>query len=428
MSGSAPERPEGPREKVPRIAYLESIRGLAALQVLLLHFLTAFAPNLVLSPPDGAMVARTIHLSPLYFLYDGYSAVYTFFALSGYVLTRSFERHLARPSSQIPARIVRLGLPALAATLFAAAVMLTFGKPNVAAGNLSGSTWLASQWNTDVSILSVIRDGAVNALLLGYRGFPGVAFLAPWQQPIEQSFVAPLWTLSIEFYGSMIVLGLCWFAGRSRVLWWSAVVLGAIFTVRSAYVCFFIGHLLATFRRAERPAPVSDLLPIFLISFGVLLCVLAEVWQQQWLRSLCADPTYFLFPGQSAPMQQKTFGAILVLIGIIDLEVARRFLSRPWLVARSKLSFPLYLIHWPILFGPAAALFLLLNDNVGIELARVCAIVVGIGLAFVCSIFFLAVDRRALELSRGLRMRMSDARHDTPGVTMAGVNPVAAAE
>src|SRR6266849_2114529 len=149
MSGSAPERPEGPREKVPRIAYLESIRGLAALQVLLLHFLTAFAPNLVLSPPDGAMVARTIHLSPLYFLYDGYSAVYTFFALSGYVLTRSFERHLARPSSQIPARIVRLGLPALAATLFAAAVMLTFGKPNVAAGNLSGSTWLASQWNTD---------------------------------------------------------------------------------------------------------------------------------------------------------------------------------------------------------------------------------------------------------------------------------------
>jgi peptidoglycan/LPS O-acetylase OafA/YrhL len=156
--------------------------------------------------------------------------------------------------------------------------------------------------------------------------------------------------------------------------------------------------------------------------------VLAEVWQPQWLQSLCADPTYFLFPGQSAPLQQKTFGAILVLIGIIDLEVARRILSRPWLVARSKLSFPLYLIHWPILFGPAAALFLMLNDNVGIELARICAIIVGIGLVFVCSIFFLAVDRGALELSRGLRKRSSDARHETPGVTTAGINPVAAAE
>jgi hypothetical protein len=56
------------------------------------------------------------------------------------------------------------------------------------------------------------------------------------------------------------------------------------------------------------------------------------------------------------------------------------------------------------------------------------AIIVGIGLVFVCSIFFLAVDRGALELSRGLRKRRSDTRHETPGVTTADVNPVAAAE
>jgi peptidoglycan/LPS O-acetylase OafA/YrhL len=92
----------------PRIGYLESIRGLAALQVLLLHFLAAFAPNFVFALPAGAAIAGYIHLSPLYFLYDGYSAVYIFFVLSGYVLTRSFERNLARPSSQVLARIVRL--------------------------------------------------------------------------------------------------------------------------------------------------------------------------------------------------------------------------------------------------------------------------------------------------------------------------------
>src|ERR1700688_4423193 len=117
MSGSALEYPAVPRDKVPRIAYLESIRGLAALQVLLLHFLGAFAPDLVVSLPAGAGIAGYIHLSPLYFLYDGYSAIYIFFALSGYVLTRAFERHLANPSSQVLARVVRLGLPALAATL-----------------------------------------------------------------------------------------------------------------------------------------------------------------------------------------------------------------------------------------------------------------------------------------------------------------------
>ena len=413
-------------QALPRINYLESIRGLAALQVLLLHFFAAFAPGLVFSLPAGAPVAGRIHLSPLYFLYDGYSAVYIFFALSGYVLTRSFERHLARPSSQIVARAVRLGFPAIAATLVAAAVMLAFGRPNVAAGELSGSTWFASHWNTEVSFLAVIRDGVVNALLLGYRNLPGVAFLAPWQQPVEQSFVAPLWTLSIEFYGSMIVLGLCWCARRSRALWWLVLLLGAAFTIRSAYICFFVGHLLASFNRAERPAPASRVLPVFSILFGVLLCVLAEVWQPQWLRSLCADPTWLLFPGQFAPMQQKTFGAILVLVGIIDLEAARKFLSRPWLVARSKLSFPLYLIHWPILFGPAAALFLLLNGVIGIELARIAAIVGGICLAFVCSSLFLGVDARALELSRALRRRMSAP--SVPGAASARATPIVAAE
>jgi peptidoglycan/LPS O-acetylase OafA/YrhL len=410
-------------QKAPRIAYLESIRGLAAVQVLLLHFFAAFAPDLVFALPAAATVAGIIHLSPLYFLYDGYSAVYIFFALSGYVLSRSFERHLAQPSSQVLARVIRLGLPALAAALVAAAVMSAFGKLNVPAGILSGSDWFAAQWNTDVSFLSIIRDGTVNALFLGYRGLPGVAFLIPWQAPVEQSFVAPLWTLSIEFYGSMIVLGLCWCARRSRALWWWVVLLGATFTVRSAYICFFVGHLLAHFHRAERPAPVSALLPVFSVIFGVFLCVLAEAWQPQWLRSLCADPALLLFPGQFAPLQQKTFGAILVLIGIIHLEAVRAFLSRPWLVAKSRLSFPIYLIHWPILFGPAAALFLLLNDIAGIEAARVGAIVAGICLALACSVIFLPVDRGALEIARRLRKRISGAANEMPRLPAAGVVP-----
>jgi peptidoglycan/LPS O-acetylase OafA/YrhL len=337
---------------------------------------------------------------------------------------------LARPSAQILARVIRLGLPAVAATLIAAAVMLIFGKPNLQAGSLSGSVWFVSQWNADLSIFPVIRDGTINALFLGYRDLPGVAFLAPWQQPVEQSFVAPLWTLSIEFYGSMVILLLCWCARQSRTLWWSVMLLGAVFTIRSAYICFFIGHLLATFHRAERPAPESRLLPIFLIIFGVFSCVLAEIWQPQWLKSFCAYSTYWLFPGQFAPMQQKTYGALLVLVGIIDLGAARQFLSRPWLVARSRLSFPLYLVHWPILFGPAAAFFLLLYGVVGIELARIGAIVAGIGLAFVASMAFLHVDRHALELSRRLRKYMAGAgaQRETPLTTTAGADRVVAAE
>ena len=402
-----------------RIAYLESIRGLAAVQVLLLHVLAAFAPSLVFALPSAAPVAGVIHLSPLYFLCDGYSAVYIFFVLSGYVLTRSFERGESHLLAQVLGRIVRLGLPALAAVSVAAAIILMLGKPNVAAGELGGSAWFAHPRNTEVSLASVIKDGTLNAVFLGYRGLPGVAFLSPWQESFEQSFVAPLWTLSIEFYGSMIVLALCWFARRSRMLWRLFLILGALFTARSAYICFFAGHLLATFAWAERPAPASRLLPSFSVAAGIFVCVIAEVWQPEWLKAICASPTWLLFPGQFAPMQQKAFGAILVLIGLLHLEGARNLLSMPWLVARSKLSFPLYLVHWPILFGPVAALFLQFAGIVGVEPARLGAIAAGIGLSLAASVFFLPIDRLALDLSRTLRGRRSTPA-EAPQVSAMG--------
>jgi hypothetical protein len=69
-----------------------------------------------------------------------------------------------------------------------------------------------------------------------------------------------------------------------------------------------------------------------------------------------------------------------------------------------------------------------LNGIAGIEIARVGAIVAGIGLALVCSAIFLPVDRAALEGSRRLRKRMSGAPHETPRLAAAGADRMVAAE
>jgi peptidoglycan/LPS O-acetylase OafA/YrhL len=385
---------------------MESIRGLAAAQVLLLHFLSAFWPDLV-SETVSRGLGWYVHLSPLYFLYDGHSAVYVFFVLSGYVLSRSFEGHLNHPIALIAARAVRLGLPALAAVLASAALIAIFGKPNVEAGAISGSEWLASWRDAELSMLSIVRDGIGNALFLGYREYSSVAFFSPWQQSIGQSFAPPLWTLSVEFYGSLAVLLLCSCARRARGVWWAAAVLATIFTIRSAYLCFVVGHLLANWRRAETPALQSSLLPVMAVALGVFLCVRADVWQFEWLRALCDEPGSWLFPGQSPERQQKAFGAIILLTGLIHLHWARWALSWPWLVKLSRLSFPIYLVHWPIMIGPAALIFLRLNGVIGLELARLGAIVAGISIAFAAALLFFPVERCALSLSRRWRERLS---------------------
>ena len=390
----------------PRIALMESIRGLAAVQVLLLHVFSAFWPDLVYEDVTGGF-GWYVHLSPLYFLYDGHSAVFVFFVLSGYVLSRAFEHHLDHPTALMAARAIRLGLPALAAVLMSAALIAILGRPNVEAGVIFGSEWL-SQWRfADLSPLSIMRDGIGNAVFLGYREYSSTALLLPWQQPINQAFIPPLWTLSIEFYGSLIVLLLCRCARRARSLWWVALILATMFTIRGVYVCFVAGHLLARWHRAERPAPQSPALPAIAVALGVFLCVRADVWQFEWLRTLCDQPAFGLWPGQSAAGQQKAFGAICLLTGLIHWQWARWALTSPGLVRLSRLSFPIYLAHWPILMGPASLVFLRLNDVIGFEPARLGAIVVGIGLSCAAALAFYPIDREALSLSRRWRDRLS---------------------
>jgi hypothetical protein len=61
-------------------------------------------------------------------------------------------------------------------------------------------------------------------------------------------------------------------------------------------------------------------LPTLAIALGVYLCVRADIWQIEWLRSLCNQSASWLFPGQSAAQQQKAFGAIFILTGLIHLQ------------------------------------------------------------------------------------------------------------
>jgi peptidoglycan/LPS O-acetylase OafA/YrhL len=102
-------------------------------------------------------------------------------------------------------------------------------------------------------------------------------------------------------------------------------------------------------------------------------------------------------------MQEKALGAILVLAGVIDLRACRAFLSKPWLVSCSRLSLPIYLVHWPILCGLAAAVFVYLSRMVGLHLAQMFALALGIAASAAASVLFATVDRHAIGLSSRLR-------------------------
>jgi peptidoglycan/LPS O-acetylase OafA/YrhL len=69
----------------PRLLYLDSARGLAALSVMMWHFLVAFVPR------DSADLLK----NPVHLLYYGEADIIFFFIHSGFILSYSYAHKLS---------------------------------------------------------------------------------------------------------------------------------------------------------------------------------------------------------------------------------------------------------------------------------------------------------------------------------------------
>jgi peptidoglycan/LPS O-acetylase OafA/YrhL len=84
----------------------------------------------------------------------------------------------------------------------------------------------------------------------------------------------------------------------------------------------------------------------------------------------------------------------------------RTFLAHERLRALGRLSFPIYLTHWPIIFGVGSFSLVVLSPWVGATPVRLVAWIVSVVLTILAATFFEPVDQIALRVSRNWR-RMS---------------------
>jgi peptidoglycan/LPS O-acetylase OafA/YrhL len=384
-----------------RIPYLDTLRGLASVQVLLSHSMLAFFIGPAFASPQSGTLLGYLAASPLFFLIDGASAVCIFFVLSGYVLTPAFAHSRASHGAIIGSRFLRLSIPAIAGCGFSAILFQLFGHFNETAGPIAKSWWLAENWRPAAD-LWFLKDALINGIILGFKdssilqwfGFPPASLSS-----MADSYVTPLWTLSIEFYGSIFVLLLA----RSRS--WTLLILAAIILSRTYLLCFLVGHVAARLELGGKRLFVPWTVAALAAAVGMAICLASHFWEPTAVVMFCSRSVGFLPPCPLAKPEylMRVYGASLFTVGIMQCAPIRTFLAQERLHLLGRLSFPIYLTHWPIIFGVGSFSLVMLAPYVGVLPARILALILGIVATVFAAKYFESVDQAALRVSRAWR-------------------------
>jgi peptidoglycan/LPS O-acetylase OafA/YrhL len=395
----------GTIREAPRLGWLDGLRGVAAVQVVLLHYVSAFLPVVGMTYPLSIddFGWRALASAPLVFLYDGGSAVFLFFITSGVALTLAFT---PRPFDLLPnttRRIIRLGLPMAAAMLLAAAMFSLLPDAHVTAAWQTRSSWLRDNGPDEISAASIVHQIAFEGLLAGSSDWTllpiGVA-KALRLIPTTGGLNAPLWTLHLEFCGSLLVMLLVAVRAYASHMAYrmTCIVLGSAF-VLSPLGLFVLGHVAAGVLPRMTIQKGHAILGAAFLGSGILLCSVKIGAPIAALWKLLPPPPVGL-QGDPATLQ-KMIGAVLVFGGLALLPILQRQLERPTTRWLGKISFSLYLTHFPLLLTLVAALFTVLHHTLPYAPSIAIASIAGIAASIAIAIPFERwIDRPSIMLSR----------------------------
>ncbi len=363
---------------------LEAMRGLAALVVVFWHLLLAFDPE-----RSGALPQFPHALSwigcPWFGLVNGPAAVGFFFVLSGYVLTR---RSLQANDPASLARGAVKRWPRLAGTVGLTCLICWSLFPlglyrNEQAGALTHSFWL--------SHFGVGRLGPTLVPNVWDALWQGVYFTFITG---AATYNSNLWTMRLEFAGSFVAFGLALALlhlpsrGARTVLLVTACV--ACFGIDPWLVPFPLGVTLASVAASRRrPALPLWSLPVLVATAYAAACYSANSALGRW----SLDQFGFVMP------EALVYGVGGTLaLAAAAFPAGRRVLSGRLARLLGRLSFPIYLLHLPILMSAGCFAFLQAGaDTLGIAAAIVVTLSVtllGAGpLAYVDAWWARVVDR-----------------------------------
>lgn len=418
---------DSPPRKKTSTTYLNGLRGVAALAVLNQHHLARWYPEVLHGWHSRPQSHFYIQMPLLRIIYSGHFMVKIFFILSGYVLSyrplklirkRDWENLHHSLASATFRRALRLYLPTVVpfilATWLSYMDTYSYGKPlkPVSVPNIQPTLWLAYRQMFSIMIKMV-------------NPFQNKEF---YPRPM----LAHLWTLPVEFRGSMTVFTILLTLGkitpRRRIGGISVFAFYCIIVLRWETFLFVVGIILAELRliRESVQSPPLDEFHIysrktFRIRYGngifwmatSVLAIHLGCWPNLGTEStpgyrILENLTPQLYSAKGPKYVQifwNTIGAVLLLLALENCEILRRPFLTKFALWLGDISFSLYIVHWTMVFTLGQSITVMfINATAHFDVGFLFGAIVLYGVVFwVADVYTRVGDNRCVEYTRWIQ-------------------------
>jgi peptidoglycan/LPS O-acetylase OafA/YrhL len=368
-----------------KFRYLDGLRGLAALIVVIDHFAISFFP----AATDGNVhvmhgaLESFVQRTPLHVLVSGNFSVCIFFVLSGVVLSTKFfstgDKQVVIASAS--KRYTRLMIPVLASVLLSLFLLLTNAYYNVQAAAQSGSQWLGSFWQFQPSVRNAIYHATIGVFIHG-----------------NSSYNTVLWTMKTELFGSFLVFLLLLAVGKWRYRAITYIALGVLL-MKTYYITFILGVALCDYYH-HGGALLANLMRRWWLPLGLFSLYLGSCPVGTLKGTLFQYASGWVPAGMSLPIFVHILGAIGLVTAVLYAPILQRLLTRKPALYLGKISFSLYLTHFLILGSLGSYLFAHFAPAVGYRMGFLLMIIpVGLVIWLVAHVFTALIDEPAIRLS-----------------------------
>ena len=369
-----------------KIGYLDSLRGIAALVVVFTHLSGSFFPEFIhdLHLKFSTGIESLIYTLTINNLFNGRFAVFIFFVLSGYVLTHRFfatgDQSILRSSAI--RRYFRLLPPVLLSLACVFGILLVFLPLIGSLGEITNQIWLFNYFDRPLDPLGILR-----------QAFWGSFFDS---SPIYNMV---LWTMGVEFMGSMLVFGFACLFGKTPHRWVFYLAAG-LFLLNTYYLAFLLGMLLADLYSGERRKAFSidnGLILLSLAGAGLFLGSYDTV-SFGWLYNALT-----LGLGFDQDIFFRSLGAFFILLALLNSRSFKAFLSNKAMVFLGSISFSMYLMHMIVLGTFTTVLLLVLLEVVHLSYFASLLLAVPLSLIAILAVSYLTyryVDQNGIKLSK----------------------------